>query len=353
MKKYLLILTLFISVINLAQVGIGTTNPYSTSILDLTASNKALLLPRVANTAAVAVPVNGMMIYDISSNCVKSYENSVWTGCLSATETNTISNTVAVNCATSGFVGSMFNTLVNANNATGVHYRVTIVNNTFASVTIPLAASDLVLSGASAGQSVSTISTTAAGAAVTSVTIAAGASSTVFYRIAGTPTTSGTITGTWTKGVLTCEKTATVEPKPTFVASLNSTVATTNSTNGSLNSVDIATSSFISNSNPALLANSLFNASGDFVAPYTGTYTFTFKTWTASLSGFSRWDFLSISNGVRVDIFTQSRIPTGTQVTVNYNLVAGQIISFHHQACSGCVPTTSVNFGNLAFEVSY
>jgi len=92
MKKFILIISLFISVLSLAQVGIGTTNPYNTSILDLSASNKALLLPRVANTAAVAVPVNGMMIYDMSSNCVKSYENSVWTGCLSATETNTVSN---------------------------------------------------------------------------------------------------------------------------------------------------------------------------------------------------------------------------------------------------------------------
>ncbi len=211
MKKYLLIITIIlIPFITFSQVGIGTTNPYSTSILDLTASNRALLLPRVANTAAVAVPLNGMMIYDISSNCVKSYENSVWTDCLSATQSNIISNTVTVNCATAGFVGNMVNTVVNTNNASGVHYRVTLTNNTFASVTIPLAAADLVLSGAFAGQTVSTISATAAGAAITSVTIAAGASSTVFYRIAGTPTTTGTITGTWTKGVLSCVKTGTV-----------------------------------------------------------------------------------------------------------------------------------------------
>jgi len=352
MKKFILIISLFISVLSLAQVGIGTNSPYSTSILDLTASNKALLLPRIANTAAVAVPVNGMMIYDMSSNCVKSYENSVWTGCLSATETSTISNTVTVNCATSGFVGAMFNTLVNANNATGVHYRVTIANNSFASVTIPLAATDLVLSGEFAGQSVSTISATAAGAAITSVTIGAGSTANVFYRIAGTPTTIGTITGTWTKGVLTCVKTAIVEPKPNFVAAFNTNAATNTSTNGSIAPVDIVSASFISNSNPTLLASSLFNASGDFVAPYAGTYTFTFKTWTGNLTGFPRWDFFATAPG-RLVIFIENRIPTGSQVVLNFTLTAGQTIPFSHQTCLGCSPTTSVNFGNLAFDVSY
>jgi hypothetical protein len=84
MKKILIFMMAITSLTIFAQVGIGTTSPASSSILDLTATNKALLLTRVANTAAIASPVNGMMIYDISSNCVKGYENGVWTGCLSA-----------------------------------------------------------------------------------------------------------------------------------------------------------------------------------------------------------------------------------------------------------------------------
>lgn len=78
------ILFLGISILSIAQVGIGTTTPLAGSILELKASDKAFLLTRVATTAAVTTPVNGMMVYDISSNCIKGYQNGAWTGCLSS-----------------------------------------------------------------------------------------------------------------------------------------------------------------------------------------------------------------------------------------------------------------------------
>ena len=91
-KKFkLIILALCISATSFAQVGIGTNTPTAGSILELKAADKALLLTRVANTAAVTTPVNGMMIYDISSNCIKGYQNGAWTDCLSACA-NTSSN---------------------------------------------------------------------------------------------------------------------------------------------------------------------------------------------------------------------------------------------------------------------
>ena len=71
MKKIITALAIFASSIAFSQVGIGTASPHSSSILDLTATDKAMLLPRVANTAAIPSPANGMMIYDISSNCIK------------------------------------------------------------------------------------------------------------------------------------------------------------------------------------------------------------------------------------------------------------------------------------------
>ncbi len=68
-----------------AQVKIGdnVTNVGTSSSLELESANKALVITRVANTAAITNPVNGMIIYDISSNCIKAYENGVWTNCLS------------------------------------------------------------------------------------------------------------------------------------------------------------------------------------------------------------------------------------------------------------------------------
>lgn len=78
MKKLLLTIVLLAGLTATAQVGIGTTSPNANSILDLTATDKALVLPRVANTAAIASPVNGMMIYDLSSSSFKAYQNNTW-----------------------------------------------------------------------------------------------------------------------------------------------------------------------------------------------------------------------------------------------------------------------------------
>ena len=60
-------------------------------VLDLSKGDgtKAFVLPRVATTASIVAPLNGMLIYDISSNCIKAYQNNVWSGCLgSSTVTN-------------------------------------------------------------------------------------------------------------------------------------------------------------------------------------------------------------------------------------------------------------------------
>jgi len=66
------------------RVGIGTTAPVTSSILELNSTSRALLLTRVATTASITNPINGMLIYDISANCVKAYENGAWSGCISS-----------------------------------------------------------------------------------------------------------------------------------------------------------------------------------------------------------------------------------------------------------------------------
>ena len=80
MKKVLLSVALIAaSFTSFAQIGIGTTTPEGA--LDVVSSNSALILPRVANTAAVATPVNGMLVYDLSTNCFKGYQNGGWSDC--------------------------------------------------------------------------------------------------------------------------------------------------------------------------------------------------------------------------------------------------------------------------------
>ena len=78
MKKIITALAIFASTIAFSQVGIGTTSPHSSSILDLTASDKALLIPRVANSNNIATPVNGMMIYAVNPKCFKAYQGGAW-----------------------------------------------------------------------------------------------------------------------------------------------------------------------------------------------------------------------------------------------------------------------------------
>jgi Flp pilus assembly pilin Flp len=78
MKKTILILTLLCAAtITQAQVGIGTTSPETTSILDLTSTTKGFLPPRMTSTQrdAIASPVAGLMIW-----CTETLELQVYNG---------------------------------------------------------------------------------------------------------------------------------------------------------------------------------------------------------------------------------------------------------------------------------
>jgi uncharacterized protein (TIGR02145 family) len=85
MNKIIFILLTIISFNTYSQIKIGN-HPESvgaSSLLELESTTKALVLSRVITTAAIASPVNGMIVYDLSSNCIKAYENGAWTNCLS------------------------------------------------------------------------------------------------------------------------------------------------------------------------------------------------------------------------------------------------------------------------------
>lgn len=81
MKNLILPLFLIFSVAVSAQVKIGD-NPATlgtSSALEIESTNKAMLITRVVSTSSIQYPMNGMLIYDISSNCIKVYQNGVWT----------------------------------------------------------------------------------------------------------------------------------------------------------------------------------------------------------------------------------------------------------------------------------
>lgn len=85
-KIYTLLALMTLSVSAWSQaVGINESgnSAHPSAILDVESANRGVLTPRVANTAAVASPTNGLLIFDLSSNCLKIYQNGAWSGCLS------------------------------------------------------------------------------------------------------------------------------------------------------------------------------------------------------------------------------------------------------------------------------
>lgn len=134
MKKIFFILLLATSITAKAQVKIGD-NPSTignNSLLELESSNKALVITRVANTAAVTTPINGMIIYDLSSNCFKGYQNGVWSGCgFTSPAINSISCTPDFNPST-GASGIAYSgtTTATYTGGNGLAYSTTTYNST-------------------------------------------------------------------------------------------------------------------------------------------------------------------------------------------------------------------------------
>lgn len=98
MKKTIFTVMLaFICLSNLnAQVGIGTTNPAPSSVLDLTATNKGFLPPRMttAQRDAIASPAEGLTIYNTINKCLETWDGTDWisicNGSIVTTPTTTV-----------------------------------------------------------------------------------------------------------------------------------------------------------------------------------------------------------------------------------------------------------------------
>lgn len=83
MKKQLLIaISLFGLSTSFAQIGIGTTTPHTSSILDVESVEKGFLPPRMNATQRDAInggnPAEGLMIYNTDDDCINIYQGSSW-----------------------------------------------------------------------------------------------------------------------------------------------------------------------------------------------------------------------------------------------------------------------------------
>ena len=82
MSKSIKLTTLlfFITLASFAQVGIGTTTPDASSALDITATDKGFLMPRMttAQRTAIASPAAGLQAYDTDTKSVWFFDGTVW-----------------------------------------------------------------------------------------------------------------------------------------------------------------------------------------------------------------------------------------------------------------------------------
>lgn len=83
-NTWIIILTTFLINLGYAQaqnnVGIGTGTPHQSAILDIESSDKGVLVPRMTSTqrAAIAMPADGLLVYDTDSNSFWYYSGSNW-----------------------------------------------------------------------------------------------------------------------------------------------------------------------------------------------------------------------------------------------------------------------------------
>ena len=72
--------TNLLTVLDDGNVGINTTSPTASSILDITSTTKGFLPPRMTSVqlAAIATPAAGLVVYDNTTNNLNYYNGSVW-----------------------------------------------------------------------------------------------------------------------------------------------------------------------------------------------------------------------------------------------------------------------------------
>ncbi|MEY5049811.1 MAG: hypothetical protein RLZZ175_3170 [Bacteroidota bacterium] len=194
MKKQLLILaTLCISYFATAQVGVGTTTPHASAVLDVTSTTQGFLPPRMtqAQRDAIASPASGLMVW--CTNCGASgefqgYNGTTWVNLTGGTATGATISSITCGSATNN------GTLTSGTAASGVSSNVPYTGGN---------------AGTHSGQTVTSTGVTGLTATLSAGTFASGSGS-LTYNITGTPASSGTATFALNIGGQTCSLTRTV-----------------------------------------------------------------------------------------------------------------------------------------------
>lgn len=79
MKKLILSLVVLVSSLGQAQVGIGTSSPNASAILDLSSTSKGILIPRMTSTErnAIASPSEGLLIFNSVTSQFEAFKKEM------------------------------------------------------------------------------------------------------------------------------------------------------------------------------------------------------------------------------------------------------------------------------------
>ena len=80
LKTITIFSSMCISMYTNGQVGIGTSTPNGSAALDISSSNKGMLIPRLTTTQrnAISNPAMGLMVFDIDKGNVMFFDGSAW-----------------------------------------------------------------------------------------------------------------------------------------------------------------------------------------------------------------------------------------------------------------------------------
>lgn len=78
--RIIVLLLMSISISSFAQIGIGTTLPDASAVLDMTSTTQGVLIPRMttAQRTAITSPAIGLQVYDTDTNAVWLYNGATW-----------------------------------------------------------------------------------------------------------------------------------------------------------------------------------------------------------------------------------------------------------------------------------
>ena len=92
MKKFTILILVLLSLLKSysQSVGIGTTTPNTSSMLDVSATNKGMLVPRMstAQRTSIASPAKGLLVFDNDLSSFFFYNGTAWTQLSTGSSTN-------------------------------------------------------------------------------------------------------------------------------------------------------------------------------------------------------------------------------------------------------------------------